>query len=557
VLQGKDGAIEVSGGNDAHEAQYCLVTLLRSEGEVVAVSAVITRCRDLERARQRLQSMLLVAGYFDVYALRRSSDQARLVAQAHQQVLQLATSVATATGFQSAANNLCNELATRSSATRVTIGWIKGNRIRVKALSHTEQFDKKQELIVDLERAMEECYDQEALVQYDPNGKSSDNVTRSHQALSRAHGGHAVLSLPLRHKDEIVGVVTLEFLPNQQLGPHVANGLTVAVELLAPQLWDRYNNDRWLITKAGISTRETAKMVIGPKHMVAKLVIALVLIAVMIVCNIPYQLYPKSWPGAAYLDMRPMYRVSADFTFVPTERRAVSVPYEGELEKLGTVNGKLVKPGAIVKKGDVLAYMRSDDLAIRLTSALAQARQAEAKATKFRNDRDPSNDADGKVAEAEAKAAQADADWIKYQMDQAVVRAPIDGIVLVGDLEDKQGAKFEMGKALFEIGELNALKAEINVNERDVQLVQTRPAGRAGHAQPAEPDVPVQGRADRAAGRREGGRQHLPRLRRAREADPNWRPGMVGEARLDVEKRTWAWIWTHRLTDWVRLKLWM
>jgi hypothetical protein len=229
VQQGKDGAIEVQGGNDAHEAQYCLVTLLRSEGEVVAVSAVITRCRDLERARQRLQSMLLVAGYFEVYALRRNSDQARAIAQSHQHVLQLATSVATATGFQSAANNLCNELATRASATRVSIGWIKGNRIRVKALSHTEQFDKKQELIVDLERAMEECYDQEQVVQYDPNGKSSENVTRAHQALSRAHGGHAVLSLPLRHKDEVVGVATLEFLPNQQLGPHVASGLGVAV----------------------------------------------------------------------------------------------------------------------------------------------------------------------------------------------------------------------------------------------------------------------------------------------------------------------------------------
>ena len=46
------------------------------------------------------------------------------------------------------------------------------------ALSHTEEFDKKQELIVQLQKVMEECMDQEALVQYDPNGKSSDNVTR-------------------------------------------------------------------------------------------------------------------------------------------------------------------------------------------------------------------------------------------------------------------------------------------------------------------------------------------------------------------------------------------
>ena len=40
-------------------------------------------------------------------------------------------------------------------------------------------------------------------------------------------------------------------------------------------------------------------------------------------------------------------------------------------------------------------------------------------------------------------------------------------------------------------------------------------------------------------------------------ADPMWRPGMMGEARVDVQKRPMIWIWTHRLVDWARLKVWM
>src|SRR4051812_17397431 len=51
VAQGKDGAMEVGGGSDVIDPQFCLVTLLRNEGEVVAASAVITRCRDVERAQ--------------------------------------------------------------------------------------------------------------------------------------------------------------------------------------------------------------------------------------------------------------------------------------------------------------------------------------------------------------------------------------------------------------------------------------------------------------------------------------------------------------------------
>ena len=32
---------------------------------------------------------------------------------------------------------------------------------------------------------------------------------------------------------------------------------------------------------------------------------------------------------------------------------------------------------------------------------------------------------------------------------------------------------------------------------------------------------------------------------------------MMGEARVDVQKRSMIWIWTHRLVDFVRLKLWL
>ena len=38
IQQGKDGAIEVAGPNDAAESQVCLVTLLRADNAVVAVS---------------------------------------------------------------------------------------------------------------------------------------------------------------------------------------------------------------------------------------------------------------------------------------------------------------------------------------------------------------------------------------------------------------------------------------------------------------------------------------------------------------------------------------
>jgi hypothetical protein len=373
VQQGKDGAIEV-GAPDAGEPQYCLVTLLRSEGLVVAAAAVITRARDVERARQRLTSMQLVAGYFDLFSLRRGAEQARQIAQSNQNVLQLATAVGTAEGFESAAMNLCNELANRTGATRVSLGWLKGRNIRVRALSHTEKFDKKQELIVQIEKVMEECLDQEEPVRFDGDGQRSENVTRAAEQLSRAQGGNSVLSLPLRKKDNVEGVLTLEFAPPAKLPDQVVEALVVAADLVAPPLHDRYENDRWLPVKVGHSIQRTAGMAIGPKHMLAKLVTALVIAAGLFV-----SLY------------KPMYHVSAPFQLAAIGKQPVSIPFDGKIQTVGTNprTGKMFQPGDDVKRGEVLAVMNTDELHKQLWAAQNKASAAHFRAEAARGSNQP------------------------------------------------------------------------------------------------------------------------------------------------------------------------
>src|SRR5204862_3098774 len=151
------------------------------------------------------------------------------------------------------------------------------------------------------------------------------------QMLSRAQGGNTVLSLPLRRRDEIEGVATLEFLPQHKLSENAATGLTIAVDLLAPQLYDRYENDRWLITKTGISTRNVLKMLVGPKHWLAKLITTSVLAGVIFICVYKME-----------------YRGKAPFTFVADERRSMSAPGEGAVRE---VRGKA---GPAVLRNDVL-----------------------------------------------------------------------------------------------------------------------------------------------------------------------------------------------------------
>ena len=95
-----------------------------------------------------------------------------------------------------------------------------------------------------------------------------------------------MLSLPLRRQAEIEGVITLEFLPTVHLSPKVMEDLALAVDLLAPQLYDRFENDRYLVTKGRASASGTwLEETLGPKHWTAKLITAGVLLLLLIVTN--------------------------------------------------------------------------------------------------------------------------------------------------------------------------------------------------------------------------------------------------------------------------------
>ncbi|MGD0767522.1 MAG: HlyD family efflux transporter periplasmic adaptor subunit [Tepidisphaeraceae bacterium] len=535
LAQGKDGgAIELQTGEGGIgiEPQFCLVTPLRREALIVGVTAVITRCKDLGRARQRLLSMQLVAGYFDLYTLRRQSEQSQIVAQSHQHVLQLATAVATAEGFESAAMNLCNELATRTGATRVALGWIKGQDVQVKALSHTEQFDKRQELVKVLEKAMEECIDQEEPVHFEAQGGGTQNVSRAAQELARMEGGNVVLTLPLRRRAEVVGAVTLEFPPTHRLSPQASTGLAVAVDLLAPQLFDRYQNDRWLITKVGLSAEELGKKIVGPQHTLAKMLVLAGAAAFIFIC-----LY------------KPMYHVAAQFQFDPIDQRKLQVPFEGQIEDV------FVQPGDLIKKGQKLLTMRTFDLQLQLNSAQDEMRKAEAE---YRKDSTTEGkEADAEAAQQEIEVANTKAQYYQEQIERGVIRAPFDGVVLTGDLMDQRNAAKKQGDELFAVMAGDGLRAKLSVSERDIQYLNPGQHGLlASQSLPTEKYPFTIERIERMGETKEGDNTftvyaHLDRT------SPDWRPGVEGEARVDIERRPLVWIWTHRFFDYLKFKLWM
>jgi hypothetical protein len=66
--------------------------------------------------------------------------------------------------FETSAMAVANELATRLQCDRVTVGFRIGNRIRLRAMSHSAWFEPRSQLVTGLENAMEEAFDQSATI---------------------------------------------------------------------------------------------------------------------------------------------------------------------------------------------------------------------------------------------------------------------------------------------------------------------------------------------------------------------------------------------------------
>jgi multidrug efflux pump subunit AcrA (membrane-fusion protein) len=341
-----------------------------------------------------------------------------------------------------------------------------------------------------------------------------------------------VLSLPLRRAGEITGIILLEFNPQKKIPQNAAQSLAVAVELVSPQLFDRFQNDRWWITKTGISIRETAKMAVGPKHMLAKLIIVLVIAALAFVTF-----------------YKPMYHVTAPFSFAATEKRIVSAPFEGYIG--GVVN---VRPGDKVKAGDVLLEMDTSDLRVKLSQDANQAAAKVAEARKY--EADPTKQADYRMAMAEADAYKAAAQLDQSQIDHAIIKAEFDGVVLSGDWMDKRRTPVRKGEELFKLGQTKGLRVEMNVAERDIQDIKLGQAGKLATTSLPTDKHPFKVERIIPLPNAEQGSNVFKVYGTPDDDSPQWRDGMQGEVNIDVEKRPLGWIWTHRFFDWLRLKMW-
>ena len=144
----------------------------------------------------------------------------------------------------------------------------------------------------------------------------------------------------------------------------------------------------------------------------------------------------------------------------------------------------------------------------------------------------------------------------KQQLARTQLRAPLDGLVISGDWSRSLGVPVSRGQLMFEIAPPGEYRVAIEVSDREIsQIAVGQPGELILSALPRRPvRLSVTGVTTLAAEETK-----VPVFRveaMLAEAAPDIRPGMEGTAKVTAGERQRWWIWTHALTDWLRLQLW-
>ncbi len=531
------------GANALYEARAThrlIAAPLAAEGAVEGASVILTPVAGPASPAAALALLAASAARFEAFlwknqCLAEASQRARL-----RETLEMLDAAQQGADARAVAAIMCSELQRRFGCTRVSIGLVHADAVRLIAVSGSDELDRRGPAVKSIEAAMEECAAQDVEIIFPPPPEADSDpaqrrVTRAHGELSRAFGPAAMLSLPLRVEGDLAGVMLLEREAADPFPLGAAALMRLVAEFVGPAVYTRRLADRGILAVTRDRVLEFGQGIVGPRHTGAKLLALLILTVLVLLAVVPI-------PD----------RVTAPGEVKATVSRAVVAPFTGYLASVRA------RPGDLVKAGDELAAMDATDLELQLARFRAEQSTLSTQRDEAQARGEP---AKARAVEEQINQVRADVAMTEDKIARAVIRAPIDGVVSRGDLDPLIGARIDPSQPLMEVAAAERTVI-VRIPERDIHRVLARLHGkgevRGWLAPKALPDerVPlVITRVNPSASVVEGANAFLAEA--AVDGRPEWlRPGMTGTVKLSNGVTTGLIAIARPLADEVRLRWW-
>jgi RND family efflux transporter MFP subunit len=354
-------------------------------------------------------------------------------------------------------------------------------------------------------------------------------IAAAHRAWALQHGG-GVLSLPLAGTDRVAGVIGLEWADGTAPDRLAGQALEHLAALLAPLLGLMAANERSWPRRLREDAAAWLRSDDRPERRRWR---ALLLPAVAVLVA------PLLWPVA--------WHVGGPARLEGGVQRVLSAPADGFIQEVHA------RPGDRVRAGQPLVDLADRELQLerqRWQSQLAQQREGVA-AAQARSDR-------AALAQHQARAdeAQAQLELAEQKLQRSRLVAPFDAVVVQGDLSQQLGAPVRQGAELMTLAPQDRYRVVVEVDEHDIARVAPgQPGALALSALPWDTAAITVRRISPVARPAEG-RNVFEVEAALAEPPPGLRPGLLGQARLEVGQAPLAWQGLSRLGASLRQGWW-
>jgi multidrug efflux pump subunit AcrA (membrane-fusion protein) len=372
-------------------------------------------------------------------ALRTSALEIEVARQ--RALLRIQAAITAQESFDAAALVFCNELGRTLKAHRVSMGtYVKGHTtVTVTNNGDVKKLDKS--VSKALAAAMDEAIDQADAITA-PEIKESLLINQAVDTVRRLHQG-AVVALPLIMYERPEGAFVIELNKDAQLNAASVSFMQDAVALFGPVLSLMQRDELGLLGRLKLSLRRKSTRVMKDDSRWVRWSFY-----AFLACLLGLSFVPTS------------HTVNSAARIEGAQVRTVAAPTQGFIKKV------FVRPGDIVQVDQPLAELADRELQLERNKLISEAAtQDSAYMTAMaRNDRGAMMQAQSKQAESKIQL-----ELIDQQLSRGVLTAPIDGVVIEGDLSQMVGAPVERGQSLISVAPTNRFRTIIELEERDIR----------------------------------------------------------------------------------------
>jgi len=524
VKQGMAGQIDEAG--QRFGVAYPLIFDDHRYGVVAVEIGGQTNSTSLDLALRQLH---WGSGWLEAQLHRTQSKQDVRLNERLVTALELIVSILELPDYDASVKAVVTELAQKLNCDRVSLGFKHHNIIRVEAISHSVELEKQMNMVRAIGEAMDEAFDQCQPLSY-PADEANSYILRQHEELSQQFGSGAILTIPLYVHGEATGVLMYERPVDLPFDDNDMELCRSVATVIAPILHEKQLNARGLVRKLADAAGSGLSKIFGAENYLSKAVAVTVMLLV-----------------AAMFMVDGQYRITADTVLEGKVQRSIVTPFDGYILEAEA------RAGDVVKQGQLLAQLEDRDLQLERIKWLSQRGQLNKQYDEAMALRDRA-----KVNIISAQIGQADAQLklVDEQLARTQVTAPFDGLIISGDLNQSLGGSVAQGDLLFVIAPLSDYRVILQVNERYIQQVQEGQQGTLVLSSLPDEKLALLIERITPISSAEEGENYFRVEAVLDQRVTQLRPGMEGVAKIEIDERSLAWIWSHEIIDWVQLWLW-